>query len=594
MDLNHRFHSLLAQSLLRIVLPLALVMLSLIVVGVLTYEQIVTGLLVERDRQLAALSAASVSDVVQGYVRVLEALAANADVHSASPEAQRAALQDAAEALAIFNAGVSLTDDQGVILASIPSDAATLGTRVTGEAVFQSVRDRRQPAFSDVQVNARTGEQFIVIAVPIVNGGGEFDGALLGALSLQNSPLSEPIKRLVVGEAGFAYLVDRQGRVIVHPQAENIGSNYADRLAVQKVMAGESGGTVWEEPSGERVVHGYAPVSATGWGLIVREPWAVVVAPIEASGVVGAIAALLVTMVAALLAWSGVRRITVPVQQLAAQANRLAADEQVEAITVDGVSEIDALARAFNQMAARITTYRAGLRRYAHAITRSQEEERRRIARDLHDETTQSLLAIARRIELQQASETDPERLARLAELQTMVGETLRGVRQIGRDLRPLALEDLGLIPALRALIQAARTGDGAIPDARFRVIGEPLALDPEQELALYRITQEALTNIRKHAQASGVRVELAFESASVRLEIVDDGVGFELPSSLAEFAQLDSFGLIGVYERVWMLGGQLSIKSTPGKGTRLSVTAPVIKPPTTPQDDQQRQVVKR
>lgn len=570
-----RFHSLLAQSILRIVLPLALVMLSLIVVGVVTYEQIVTALLVERDRQLAALSAASVSDVVQGYVRVLETLTANADVRHAHVEVRLAALQDAADALAIFNAGVSLADAEGVVITTAPAHAITLGPRVTEEAVFRFVRDRRQPAFSDVQIDARTGEKFIVVAVPIVNEAGEFAGVVLGALSLLDSPLSEPINRLVVGEAGFAYLVDRRGQVIAHPQPENIGADFSDRLAVQQVMAGESGGTVWEEPVGERVVHGYAPVGAVGWGLIVREPWAVVVAPIEASGVVGAIAALLGTVAATLLVWSGVRRITVPVQQLAAQANRLAADEQVEAIAVDGVTEIDALARTFNRMAARITTYRAGLRRYAHAITRSQEEERRRIARDLHDETTQSLLAIARRIELQQALETDPERLGRLAELQTMVGDTLRGVRQIGRDLRPLALEDLGLVPALRALIQAARTGDGAIPDARFRVTGEPITLDPEQELALYRITQEALTNIRKHAHASGVRVELIFDPESVRLETVDDGVGFELPSSLTEFAQLDSFGLIGVRERVWMLGGQLSVESTPGKGTRLIVTVP-------------------
>jgi signal transduction histidine kinase len=579
MSLNRRFHSLLAQSILRIVLPLALVMLSLIVVGVLTYEQIVTALLVERDRQLAALSAASVSDVVQGYVRVLETLTANPDMHSDAAEVRLAALREAADVLAIFNAGVSLADEQGVILAAVPASVAALGSRVNEEAAFLAARDRSQAAFSDVQIDTRTGEKFIVVAVPIVKENGEFAGAVLGALSLQDSPLSEPINRLVVGEAGFAYLVDRQGRVIVHPQADNIGADYADRLAVQKVMAGESGGTVWEEPAGERVVHGYAPVAATGWGLILREPWAVIVAPIEASGVVGVIAALLVTVVATLLVWSGVRRITTPIQQLAAQADRLAADEQVEAIAVDGVTEIDALARAFNQMAARITAYRAGLRRYAHAITRSQEEERRRIARDLHDETTQSLLAISRRIELQQTSEIDPERLARLTALQQMVTETLHGVRRIGSDLRPLALEDLGLVPALRALIQAARTGEGAIPDARFRVTGEPVALDSEQELALYRITQEALTNIRKHAHASGVRVELIFDPVSVRLEIVDDGVGFELPSSLTEFAQLDSFGLIGVRERVWMLGGQLSVESTPGKGTRLSVTAPIHRP---------------
>jgi signal transduction histidine kinase len=139
-------------------------------------------------------------------------------------------------------------------------------------------------------------------------------------------------------------------------------------------------------------------------------------------------------------------------------------------------------------------------------------------------------------------------------------------------------LEDLGLIPALRMLVRAMREDVGAVPHARFEVSGQPMSLKAERELALYRITQEALTNIRKHAHATGVRVDLIFDDSTVRLNISDDGRGFEMPNSLNEFAQRGSFGLMGIQERVWAVGGTLSINSTPGHGTRLSVTMRIEK----------------
>jgi signal transduction histidine kinase len=289
-----------------------------------------------------------------------------------------------------------------------------------------------------------------------------------------------------------------------------------------------------------------------------------------------AAAALVTVGLVVYLLWQGVSRITTPVRLLVEQTVRLAAGESIERIPAQGIDEIDVLERAFAQMATQIASYRAGLRRYAGAITQSQEDELRRVARDLHDETIQSLVTMARRLELLQASEGDPERLARLGQLQTMVTNTVEGVRQISHDLRPLILEDLGLIPALRGLIRLAHEGEGAVPHAKLEISGEPAGLGAEQELALYRITQEALTNVRKHARATGVRVSVGFDSTAVRLEISDDGRGFEVPDSLTQLAQRGNFGLMGIQERVWAVGGSLSIKSTAGQGTRVSVTMPV------------------
>lgn len=570
-----RFRSLLAQFILRVVAPLSLVMFGMIGVSLYAYQQVLTALLVDRDRQLAVVTAERISTATEGFARALEALATTSDVRSSSLAARTAALTGAAEVLKIFSAGVAILDQEGNVQVAAPAGASPVGDSAAGHAYFEAVRAGRERAFSDVLAHPQTGDDIIVIAVPIRDDGHAFAGALLGAVHLRDTSLGDPIRQLVIGEAGFAYVVDRNGRVIFHPDPREIGADFTDRPFVKSVMAGQSGGTLWTSPSGERLVQGYTPVNETGWGLIVREPWDAVVAPAQTYAAVIAVAGLAAIAVVAYALWRGVRRIVVPVQTLAQQTARLAAGEPVEPIGKTTIREIDALGRAFDQMAGQIARYRAGLRRYLGAMTQSQEEERRRIARELHDETTQSLLAISRRLELYQATELDEARKAELAQLQATVADTLHGVRRISRDLRPPVLEDLGLVPALQALVRAAREGEGAVPQADFTVSGRVIALQAEQELALYRITQEALTNIRRHAHATGLRVDLTYRPSAVQLDISDDGEGFEVPRPLSELAQLGSFGLMGIQERVWAIGGTLTVHSEPGRGTHLSVVAP-------------------
>lgn len=571
-----RLRSLLFQSILWLVLPQSLVMYGVIGLGVITYRQGVISLLLDRDRQLAAISAHRVSEALEAHALVLETLAGQAGVGSDSPRIREAALGDTGEALAMFNGGVVVLDRDGRVLTAVPPSAAQFGIGVASGPRFASLRERRRPEFSDVLTDSRSGEAAVVIAVPISDESGRFAGALLGVLDLASAPLGEPLQNLIIGEDGFAYLVDHRGRVVFHPEAGNIGADFSALPSVRRVTTGTSGAMLWEEPEGERVVLGYAPVEAAGWGLVVRESWDAVVAPALVYGSVETLAGLAALLLAMLFLWRGAKRIAIPIRALAAQTARLAAGEAIESIPESGLMEIDGLKAAFLQMAAQIASYRDGVRRYVGAITQSQEDERRRIARELHDETAQSLLAVSRRLELEQASESDPARTRRLADLQGMIADTLKGVRQISRDLRPLALEDLGLVPALHALVQSAPLRNGHGPRARLDVSGPVPCLSPEQELALYRITQEALANVRKHASAHEVRVRLSFNRAAMRLEVDDDGVGFTVPASFAQLAQHDNFGLMGIEERTWAVGGQVSIQSAPGEGTRLVVTMPL------------------
>jgi two-component sensor histidine kinase/HAMP domain-containing protein len=570
------FRSLHAQAILHIALPLSLTITGLVLASLYVYNRVATSLIIDRHRQLADLAAASVSEGIEGYASVLETLASKPRLLSQFPEERAGALLEAEQVLGIFDAGVLIVDKQGSVITTSGENLISSLSDVSTSETFQTVRTQLTPSFSHVVFGEGTNNAFVLVAVPLLDSHNQYAGAVIGGINLRSSSISRPTQKLTIGKDGFTYLVDREGIIIAHPDAQQIGADYSHLPFIKKVMAGESGAMLTESSQGKRLVEGYAPIGIASWGLVIQESWDSVNEPIALlDGLVLAIGFAVIILIAIFL-WRGFDRISGPIRSLHYSTEMLAKGEKIESIRESGIGEIDALGRAFMKMEAQISAYRVGLRRYVGAITKSQEEERLRIARELHDDTIQSLLALSRRLELYQSSESDLERRRQLAVLQDMATKTLVGIRQISRDLRPLMLEDMGLIPALQTLVRAARLGDGAIPQAKFETIGQQFSISPELELALYRITQEALTNIRKHAHATGVMVELSYGSGVVKLEIADDGRGFEEPGSLTDFAQHDHFGLLGIHERVWAVGGSLSIHSSPGQGTRLTVTIPI------------------
>lgn len=582
--------SLLGHLTLRVIAPLALALVAMIGVSLFAYQQAVTSLVVARDQQLAELTAAQIADDLAGYARVLTTLAANEQIRSPSAGERSEALQDAALALGIFPGGVLIVDRQGRLITPTSESGSALGGSVAGQSFFRAIQEARSPAFSNVLTDARNGQLIIAIAAPIFTDDGEFQGALIGVAPLADALLTDSVAQVNIGQAGYAYLVDGAGRIIFHPIEANLGADFTDRPFVRDVLAGRRGGALWTDPSGERLIKGYAPVGTLGWGLIVREAWDEVAAPAQSYALTVVLIGLAVIAGVIYLLWRGIRRLVRPVSHLAAQTHRLASGLPVEPVTESRIAEVDTLSHDFNQMARQITSYRAGLRRYVGALTQFQEEERRRIARDLHDETIQNLLALARRLELLCAGEDDPNRLRQLAELKSLTTNVVQGLRRVSQDLRPPMLDDLGFVPALRTLVRQARQGADAVPEAALTVTGRVIPLDPAHELALYRIAQEALANVRKHARATSVLVQLTFDPAMVRLEIRDDGRGFEAPEALTDLSNEGHFGLMGIRERAWAIGGTLAIQSAPGRGTRLLVAVPYApRPETSGEPDMRR-----
>ena len=216
-----------------------------------------------------------------------------------------------------------------------------------------------------------------------------------------------------------------------------------------------------------------------------------------------------------------------------------------------------------------------GLRGYAQRLVQAQEEERERIARELHDETIQMLIVISRRLDLiatQSASLSDESQEV-LRSTQDLLRDTQTGIRRFVQGLRPATLEHLGLVPAIRGLVNDLRNDEMAVELERT---GEPQRLAPDKELALYRITQEALNNVRQHAQASLVRVHLSFEEDRVQITIQDNGRGFAAPQGWPAFAAQGRLGLLGMDERARSQGGTVTHQSEPGHGTIVIVDMPI------------------
>lgn len=218
------------------------------------------------------------------------------------------------------------------------------------------------------------------------------------------------------------------------------------------------------------------------------------------------------------------------------------------------------------------------LRDYASLVTRVQEEERRRLARELHDDTAQALIALARGLDglgrVVEKLDLAPKDREWLSNLQQLADHTLDGVRRACRDLRPSILDDLGLQPALEWLCDSSNNRGVS---SRFSCTGTPYTTTPEAEIAIFRIAQEALSNVWKHSQATHVNVELTYLPDKLSLLILDNGQGF-LPEQIAENRQDAStgLGLVGMRERAILIDGHLTIRAQPGKGCVVSLTLPV------------------
>ena len=234
---------------------------------------------------------------------------------------------------------------------------------------------------------------------------------------------------------------------------------------------------------------------------------------------------------------------------------------------------------AFQNIARDVTEERRlrdNLRLQIHKTLMAQEEERKRIARELHDDVAQSILLLSRQLDILisgNGHKIPKDSISELEHIQNIATETYKSLQRYARDLRPSILDQMGLVAALNWLSEELSKNLGI----KTTVKADKLPpLSPETELAMFRIAQEALNNVRKHAQASEVNIKVKLEPNNVKMTITDNGKGFLAPRLTGDLAREGKLGVLGMEERARLIGGDLQIKSNPGKGTTVHARAPI------------------
>ncbi len=354
-----------------------------------------------------------------------------------------------------------------------------------------------------------------------------------------------------------------------------------------------------------------SPVASTFWRVRVRQPRSDAFA--EEIALKGWFAFLtpLFLVVAVLFAWGAARSVRRPLGALTVSAERLAAGDLSVSVPLPPEDarhddEIDRLARAFETMRvalaasmAEVTQANAELERRVAARTHelerlyaelkdrdarradlvkkllsAQEDERRRIARELHDETCQTVAALAVGLDTVRRAASPEEAGAKLEDARALASRTLDGLHRVIFDLRPSVLDDLGLASAVRWWVARHLTPAGIT--ARVEIENLDDRLPPSLEIPVFRAVQEALTNVVRHSGAKTVLVQMSREHGMLTVDVEDDGTGFT-PADVATPSESgQGLGLLGMRERIEILGGSLTLDSSHGAGTHVSFAVPV------------------
>jgi signal transduction histidine kinase len=364
-----------------------------------------------------------------------------------------------------------------------------------------------------------------------------------------------------------AYILGPDNTVLYHSDPAHVGQRFDDiRLHARTFEHTDA--------QGRNAVAAQASVPAADWTLVQEERWQETLSPVMRYSQAAPLALVPGLLLAMAAMWFGIQRIVYPLRRLETQATKLAwGDFAAIDRHVGGIEEIRRLQATMQHMAQRVQTAQATMHNYIGVITHAQEDERRRLARELHDQTSQSLVALGHRQQMLKPYLTDdPAALELHAEIRRMIQETVEDLRRIVRALRPIYLEELGLAPALQMLARDLGLDDRIT--VHFEKTGTPQRLTPEHEMVLYRIAQEALNNAWQHSGASQLWLTVRFAETHVLVSVRDNGRGFAAPRHAAELSVPGQkhFGLLGMYERAALIGAFLQVQSEPGAGTTVTV----------------------
>ena len=569
-------------------------------------EELTRQVLTER-RHLVEAVAENFDYILKSNMMMLEDVALRARFGWQKERARslNTALRDA-YLQSIFSEGVFLMDAAGKIVGMEPQHEAPEKEHLFSQSPLRELLQQGKPAISNLGV---AGPRRIYALVPVRDPHNDLIGTVGGEVDPKSSRFRSLLHPIRLGETTYLDVVDGQGIVLASTQPARafINSDHGRFLAglIRDKKAVVGACHTCHDPNGfrdtrEREVVAFAPLKSAPWGISIRQAEREALAPSFSMQRRFLYLGSLTIVVALVFAGGVARSVTRPLRMLTEAAKRITNGDLDRRIPAFGEDEVGVLAQSLDRMRhtlkASLETIAEGKRDleakvdertrelqelYRELQTKEetrgellkkviavQEEERKRIARELHDETSQDLATLLLSIETSTAG--NPEELQKkLLQMKVLTGRTLDSIHRLILDLRPSVLDDLGLTSAIRWVAESRLEALGI--DLAFAVTGQERRLKPEIETTVFRIGQEAISNVARHAEANSVSIALDFAEDHIGLEVEDNGQGFDLN----QFPN-GSFGLLGMKERTSLLDGTFAIASKPGNGTRLAVTIPL------------------
>jgi signal transduction histidine kinase len=574
------------------------------------------------DNQVAVASAvaSSLDYRLNAALSLLAATATELDLSRRDPaDLQSDTLRKAQSQLSTYGRRLYWLDANGSVLWTEPFDAGLIARPFPNFPAVRPALEENARYISDlIQPPAPTSSQpFILLAVAVSRPAGGVDSLLVEEVDADQLGLGDLLSRVTV-KNGYIQVVDHAGIVLASSLSwyrfykGDHTDQFASLIDSQKPMVGEchqchTGNAPGNGNSGRtEEILAFAPLSVAPWGVAVREPAGDVLAPantLRMQLLLGGGVALAATW---LITWLITRQIVEPIKAMGEASAQFAAGHLDVPVPSGGIDEVARLTANLEQMRVRLEATLADHRRWNEALeemveerTReltslyeqfqgkevmckqllgqvltAQEEERTRLARELHDTIGQSLTAI---IMTTTAVENSlPATLVsgrdKLATVRHIAAQTLQDLRNLIFDLRPEILDDLGLALAIRSQVKKCLEPAGV--KVRLKAAGLKNQLPAEVETAVFRVVQEAITNIARHAQASEASISLVHKEGKLIVRVEDNGVGFD-PALVMNNGQT-GWGLRGMEERITLLGGKFYIGSKSGNGTLLLAEVPL------------------
>ena len=547
------------------VLPLTILLLIIAFGSIALHQNDMRTLVGERDERAVQSAAAALDSELHHRMATISSMVVFAGESNGVSFDEL--LATSSDLLSDFDGGVAFLDLSGELIASKGNRLTWTWISQNTNAIRIATASNDSPVISEPFLDPASKQLFVIIsaysASHKVIAVGAFSPDLLAKKTLSTS---YPLESRVT-----IYLVDKSRQLLFVIGSSDDKNLPADHPGITEALRGESGTRFVQVDDNEHVI-AYSPIPSAGWALITEEAWEAVISPSLRITQMAPLVLVPAFLLAVFALWFGARKIVQPLQLLEAKAAAVAwGDFETIEEPVGGISEINQLQNELQEMARKLKSAQEGLRDYIGAITSAQEEERNRLARELHDDTIQAVIALKQRVHLAQKSVKTQSGHHALDELESLAEQTIGNLRRLTRALRPIYLEDLGLVTALEML--ARETSQANQLEVNFHLTGHERRLPREVELSLYRIAQEALNNTIRHSKATRADLKVTFDTSSIELEVTDNGSGFVVPKNPTDLAPSGHFGLLGVHERADLIGARLEIESALGKGTRLTVT---------------------